>query len=91
MLALITSNLLSGLILSGLSESTQDVIDLPDTDPTLFKCILDYLYSVQIEISYTNIIPLLELANCYNMQCLRDRLADILGQYRSVFWFHYLE
>lgn len=62
-----------------MKESAQDVIELQDTDPILFKYILDYLYGVQIEVPSSNVISLLGLANCYSMEGLRDRLAEILG------------
>ena len=66
------------MILSGMSESGKDIIELKDTDPILFKLILDYTYGVTIEVSSNQIIPLLGLANCYSMAGLRDRFIIII-------------
>ena len=67
------NSFLSGLMLSGMSESEKDIITLQDTDPTLFKFVLDYTYGVVLEVSSNQIIPLLGLANCFSMDGLRER------------------
>lgn len=72
-----SNTFLSGLILSGMKESAQTVIDI-DEDPNLFKYILDYIYGIRIDIRSENIIPLLGLSNRFSMIGLRNKLGDIL-------------
>jgi hypothetical protein len=43
------NSFLGAMILSGMSESDQKVIDL-DADPVLFQYILDFLYGISIEV-----------------------------------------
>lgn len=71
------------MLLSGMRESGSDVVEI-DSDPVLFRFILDYLYGVSIEVPSSLIVPLLGLCSCYSMIGMRDKLAEMLGQHLCI-------
>jgi hypothetical protein len=71
------------MILSGMKESEAAVVEI-DSDPVLFRFILDYLYGVSIEVPSSLIIPLLGLSSSYSMIGMRDKLAEMLGQHLCI-------
>ncbi|RYZ56153.1 MAG: BTB/POZ domain-containing protein [Sphingobacteriales bacterium] len=71
------------MMTSGMAETTQAEIQI-DADPVLFKHVLDYIYGLGIEVSSTQLLPLLGLCNSYSMCGLRERLATLLESILSV-------
>ena len=71
------------MFLSGMRESGSDIVEI-DSDPILFRFILDYLYGVSIEVPSSLIVPLLGLSSSYSMMGMRDKLAETLGQHLSI-------
>lgn len=69
--------------MSGMQESSKDVVEI-DSDPVLFRYILDYLYGVSIEVPSSLIVPLIGLSSSYSMIGMRDKLADVLGQHLCI-------
>lgn len=74
---------LGAMFLSGMRESGSDIVEI-DSDPILFRFILDYLYGVSIEVPSSLIVPLLGLSSSYSMMGMRDKLAETLGQHLSI-------
>jgi hypothetical protein len=71
------------MLMSGMQESGIDVVDM-DSDPVLFRFILDYLYGLSIEVPSSLIVPLLGLSSSYSMIGMRDKLAEMLGQHLCI-------
>ena len=79
----ISCSFLGAMLLSGMRESGSDVVEI-DSDPVLFRFILDYLYGVSIEVPSSLIIPLLGLSSSYSMIGMRDKLAEMLGRHLCI-------
>lgn len=72
-------------MLTNMQESSASVIEISsDTDPRLFRLILNYIYGMTISVPSSLISPLLVLASCYSMPSLRDHLADYLKTTLSI-------
>jgi hypothetical protein len=74
---------LGAMLTSGMKESETDIVEI-DSDPILFRFILDYLYGVSIEVPSSLIIPLLGMSSSYSMIGMRDKLSDMLGQHLCI-------
>ena len=79
-----SSNFLGGMIMSGMQESGQSIIELNNVEKHLFKYILDYIYGVRVQLISSDVVPLLGLANSYSMIELREKLGNILYNNLSV-------
>jgi hypothetical protein len=71
------------MLMSGMREAKTDIVDI-DSDPELFRFILDYLYGISIEVPSSLIVPLLGLSSSYSMIGMRDKLAEMLGQHLCI-------
>lgn len=71
------------MILSGMSETKQDVVQL-DADRSLFGFILRHIYGEVIEVELSQLVPLLGMAASFSMSNLRDQLANILANHISI-------
>jgi hypothetical protein len=74
-----SNSFLGVMMMTALRDSTLPIVDIsPDTDPKLFRMILDHIYGKAINVPESSIYSLLALANCYSLPCLRDNLAEHL-------------
>lgn len=71
------------MLTSGMKESDVEIVDI-ESDPVLFRFVLDYLYGVSVEVPSSLIVPLLGLSSSYSMIGMRDKLAEMLGQHLCI-------
>ncbi|CAM9192667.1 unnamed protein product [Phaeothamnion confervicola] len=60
-------------------ESRQDEIALQDTDPKMFKVLLDYMYGVPISIGSDELTTLIGMAARYNVEGLVNQISALLA------------
>lgn len=73
------NHFLGAMLTAGMCESQQDVINL-DLDHVLFRHMLDWSYSLPLQVTSEYVQPLLSAANAYSMLSLCDVLVELLIQ-----------
>eukprot|EP01122_Echinamoeba_exundans_P001767 TRINITY_DN11762_c0_g1_i1.p1 TRINITY_DN11762_c0_g1~~TRINITY_DN11762_c0_g1_i1.p1 ORF type:complete len:1169 (-),score=194.70 TRINITY_DN11762_c0_g1_i1:108-3614(-) len=74
------------MMLGGLKESRQNIIDLPDTTPDLFEALLRFIYckTVDFEVVSGFIVELLLLSSQFDVSELKSLLEGVIAQSLSV-------
>eukprot|EP00611_Tribonema_gayanum_P012067 TRINITY_DN2257_c0_g2_i7.p1 TRINITY_DN2257_c0_g2~~TRINITY_DN2257_c0_g2_i7.p1 ORF type:complete len:623 (+),score=204.48 TRINITY_DN2257_c0_g2_i7:1975-3843(+) len=77
---------LGSLMSTDMREGRQSCIELGDTetDPELFRCLLDYMYGKTLNVELSNVARLLQVANQYQVVGLRQQLSEILMSHLNV-------
>jgi hypothetical protein len=74
------------MMLGGLKESRQNIIDLPDTTPELFEAVLRFIYckTVDFEVVSGFIVELLLLSSQFDVADLKSLLEGVIAHSLTV-------
>lgn len=61
-------------------ESHQQELPVSPEDPDLFKLLLQFMYTGQVEINSDQVIPLLAMSNYYGVYALKDYCGDLISK-----------
>ncbi|XP_071508218.1 actin-binding protein IPP-like [Diadema antillarum] len=66
------------MLSGGMSESSQDVIDIHGVEPEIFNCLLEFIYTGNIEVTTSNAQGLLFAADMFQLTEIKDICSSFL-------------
>eukprot|EP00116_Pleurobrachia_bachei_P007264 sb/3467526/ len=70
----------AALFFSGMEESTQSVIKLPNQDAAVFETLIRFMYTGQIRLNKDTVQDLIRMADYYAIESVKESVGDWIGK-----------